>query len=1004
MDASVMGIRLASGVVTPLVRKLLRGEGAGAGLVDQPVRISAYVSLREQRALSRDDLRRLADKLVAQALRAPGEQPLPPGEEAGVAAALAVTLHALGDLTLQDAQAVEMGERAFAAELRRAAPATGLGRDAELFHDRLLEFTCLHILHFFTTRSTYIPRALVESARRQAETIAKIDAVLARLPRQDGRDRDFEARYRTYLAKRHSSLTIFGLDLPPGSARWPLDAAYVSLEATRFRRPRRLRGGGGSADVGRDGGIPGPAHGPHATLTTDEVLEHESRVLLRGEAGSGKTTLIKWLAVCASRDGADAGPVPYVLPLRTLTRHGERLPAAKDFLAATALSGQSPEGWEDRVLSAGRGLILVDGIDEIPEAERALARGWLTDLLAAYPGNRWLVTSRPSAVRQDWLADEEFTDLTLAPMSRADVAAFVTRWHGAAEAGEDLRGQLLEALATKPELARLATNPLLCAVICALHRERRGFLPSGRKELYTAALSMMLLGRDQERELRLPRLAEEPQVQLLQRLAYWLIRNGRTEMGQGRARALITGALPAVPAAQALGDGPAVLTYFVERSGLLRAPTEDTVEFIHRTFQDFLGARAALDEGSLGELTRHADDDQWEDVIRMAVAQGRPRERAAIIGDLLIRDSDRAVLLALASLEYAAELEPELREEVRTAARRLIPPKDESAARALGRIGPLVLGLLPRCGETGDDDAYLSVIAAREAGSEAAVGYLAGYCRHPDDRVRETLTRGWQRFDTRQYAAEVLARMDPPPRDLVIESDSLLAALSGFTGPPDLFIDHKVTRGALTRFLARQPVSGLTLWSFSGGTDAEFLRGHTSLRRLTVNFWSDLRDLGPLHGLPLEDVVLHLGSRTPLGPAIAAWPRLRRLKLHSGHGPWSFRDFSPEARPEVIDLPDADPDLSGLGRLTSLRRLWLGYDWRPGGRAAWAELSALENLREIAVHPEALAGLADFADLPSLRTVMLYDDDKELDTEVGQRLRRRFPQAELDIAPQLYDI
>ncbi|MCJ0873940.1 NACHT domain-containing NTPase [Streptomyces sp. AP-93] len=997
MDASVVGIRLASGVVTPLVKKLFRGEGAGAGLVDRPVRISSYVSLREQRVLSRDDLRRLADKLVEEALRAPGERPLPPGEEVGVATALAVTLYSLGDLALEDAQAVEMGARAFAAELRKAAPATGLGRDAELFHDRLLETTCLHVLHFFTTRSTYIPAALVGQAHRQAETIAKIDALLARIPRQDGRDAEFEARYLQYLVKRHSTLTIFGLDLPPGSARWPLEAAYVSLEAVS--RPRQA---GGTGRGGPDGGAPVPAQQAHAFLTGDEVLGYMPRALLRGEAGSGKTTLIKWLAVSASRDLADA--VPYVLPLRTLTRHGERLPAAKDFLAATALSGQSPEGWEDRVLSAGRGLILIDGIDEIPEGERALARGWLTDLLAAYPGNRWLVTSRPSAVRQDWLADEEFTEVALVPMSRADVAAFVTRWHRAAEAGEELRNQLLASLAAKPELARLATSPLLCGLICALHRERRGFLPAGRKELYTAALSMMLHGRDRERELRLTLLAEEPQLQLLQRLAYWLIRNGRTEIGWDRATALIADALPAVPAAQALGDAEAVLRHFLERTGLLRAPTEDTLEFIHRTFQDFLGARAALDEGSLGELTRQADDDQWEDVIRMAVAQGRPRDRAAIIGDLLVRGSDRAVLLALASLEYAAELEPELREDVRTAAQRLIPPVNKDAADMLGRIGPLILDLLPPGEDAHGDSAALSVTAAVETGAEEALGYLAGYCRHSDERVREALVRGWRRFDAHLYAAQVLAHMEPPPDHVVVDSEARLAALTSFTGPPGLFFGRDVGREALAGFLARQPVSGLTLWSFDGGTDAEFLRGHTSLRRLQINGWPELADLSPLYGLPVEEVSLYLGNSTPLGPAIASWPRLRMLVLTGSNGPWSFRDFSGECRPERLELTGVAPDLAGLGRLRSLRVLALGFDWRPSGAAAWTELSALRDLEVIELHPDVLEGLAEFADLPSLREVRYYDDDKELDPEVEERVLRRFPRARMHFLAAMYDI
>ncbi|WP_308402540.1 NACHT domain-containing protein [Streptomyces sp. TBY4] len=991
MDASVVGIRLASGVVTPLVKKLFRGEGAGAGLVDRPVRITSYVSLREQRVLSREDLSRLADKLVEEALRAPGERPLPPGEETGVAAALAVTLHSLGDLALEDAQAVEMGPHAFASALRKAAPPTGLGRDAELFHDRLLLTTCLHVLQFFTTRSTYIPAALVENARRQAEAISKIDVLLARIPRQDGRDTEFEARYREYLVKRHSTLTIFGIDLPPDSSRWPLDAAYVSLEAT----PRHRRAGGKDSAV-----VPAQA-GPATVLGADALPGFDPRVLLRGEAGSGKTTLIQWLAVSTARDEPEGGLVPFVLPLRNLTRYGERLPAPEDFLLATALKGRAPEGWESRVLGAGRGLVLVDGIDEIPEGERERARDWLTDLLTAYPGNRWLVTSRPSAVRQDWLVSEQFSELTLAPMNRTTVASFVARWHTAAEAGEELRDQLLESLAAKPELARLATNPLLCGLICALHRERRGFLPSGRKELYTAALSMLLHRRDRERELRLPEIAEEPQLQLLQRLAYWLIRNGRTQISRKRAEDLIAAALPAVPAAQVLGEAPAVLRHFLERTGLLRAPTEDTLEFVHRTFQDFLGARAALDEGGLGELTRHADDDQWEDVIRMAVAQGRPNDRAAIIGDLLVRDSDRSVLLALAALEYATELDPEVRKHVRTAARRLMPPRDETAARTLGRIGPLVLDLLPRAAVATRREGRLAVIAAAETGSEAAVGYLAGYCGHSDEQIRRALNEAWDRFDTEQYATEVLARMVPPPDYLAITSDASLAALKSFTGPPGLYVPHLVSRDALARFLARQPVAGLDLGNFEGGTDAEFLRGHTSLRRLGIYHWPALRDLTALHGLPLEEVTLDLGSDVPLGPVLATWPRLSRLRLESRHYGWSFTDFAPEARPEDIEVTEADPDLVGLGRLTSLWRLCLGYDWSPGARSAWTELSALKDLQELAMPHEAMDGLASYAELPSLRSLLIYDHET-WDPTLRARVAHRFPEAQLGTVQAVY--
>ena len=55
----------------------------------------------------------------------------------------------------------------------------------------------------------------------------------------------------------------------------------------------------------------------------------------------------------------------------------------------------------------------------------------------------------------------------------------------------------------------------MCGLICALHRDRRGFLPVGRKELYEAALTMLLARRDRERGLPGPELREEPQLQIL---------------------------------------------------------------------------------------------------------------------------------------------------------------------------------------------------------------------------------------------------------------------------------------------------------------------------------------------------------------------------------------------------------------------------------------------------------------------------------------------------------
>jgi hypothetical protein len=70
LDPAVLGARLASGLIGPLVRKLFVKEGPGAALVDRPVRLSALVSFRGERStLDRPALHKLSAELVRQALK-----------------------------------------------------------------------------------------------------------------------------------------------------------------------------------------------------------------------------------------------------------------------------------------------------------------------------------------------------------------------------------------------------------------------------------------------------------------------------------------------------------------------------------------------------------------------------------------------------------------------------------------------------------------------------------------------------------------------------------------------------------------------------------------------------------------------------------------------------------------------------------------------------------------------------------------------------------------------
>ncbi|WP_440553656.1 NACHT domain-containing protein [Streptomyces sp. SCPE 10] len=941
MEPTVLGGKLASAAIGPLVRKLIVQDGPGAGLVDRPVRLSALVTFRgEKRTLGEKDVHRLAGRIVDRAVESPGEAPFPADERDAVADALARRLLTLGELEMDDVQAVRLGYHDLARRLSDGSTAfDGLSADARHFLDSATEWACLQILEFFTRRSSFVARTLVEQSRAHAELIAKVDELIVRTPRPDGRDTAFERRYLPYVADRHNHITIYGVDLHDSPDRWPLEVAYLSLEATAAGESP-----------------PHPATGEHPPAVTgrlraEEALLADDRVLLRGDAGSGKTTLVQWLAVTAARDG---DRVPYVLPLRTLIRTGA-LPAPDGFLKAVGCPLTPPEGWAERVLTAGRGLVLVDGLDEIPAADRHRTRDWLRSLLAAYPGNHWLLTSRPTAVRADWLAQEGFRELTLAPMRRSEVATFVHRWHEAARAPE-FEAPLLDSLRTKRDLSRLTTNPLMCGLICALHRERRGYLPTGRKELYDAALTMLLARRDRERGMAVE-LGEEAQLELLQRLAYALVLSGRTEMDAGTAEGIVERCLPAV--ASAGGDAPAVLRELLLRSGLLRQPAQGVVDFVHRTFQDYLGARYAVEEGHLEVLLGHADDTQWEDVVRMAVAHARPRERAWLLRQLLARDTPRLTLLALACLEHAVALDAGVRAEVEERAAALIPPRTKEDARSLAGAGPLVLELLPGPDGLTDAESLGVVITASllgEAEPEGALGVLRRFREHPDLDVRRQLVGTWRRFDAGRYAAEVLDHLDRDGLLLEIGSAGQRALMARMKPWHGLAFKgaHRV-EDILATVSTREAVTLLVFWDNPDLTELGALLPFTSLNGLQVTRCSNVVGLDRLSALPLT----HFGCSDIVD--ITGLRSLRSLTTLSVSQHLPGDDLTAtlpvDAPLDFLFLGKNSTDSTGLRGLrhwTGLRTLSLGPLTTEPTAADWREVAELPGLTGLYVNGNIL--------------------------------------------------
>ncbi|MFD0124248.1 NACHT domain-containing protein [Streptomyces virginiae] len=884
-------LRVAGTAAGTLVKSLL-ARAPGAGLAADPAR-PAPRRRKPPAELGAGEMRRLTETLAGRL--GPECAALPEHERLAALDAVGDGFAALGALDAKALFAADLDPTALAATL--PPPPAGLAPAAEALYGRLIRLCCAHAVEYVTTLPGFGARADVELVRRTGELARAVDRLGAT---GDGTAYAFEERYAQYVARTHGRLQLFGLTLSRSHQEWPLDVAYISLAVS-----------------GEQPLLPGEPAAHRTQLRAEQALASADRILLRGPAGSGKSTLMQWLALNAARqtDGPWSTGVPFVLRLRSFTASGD-LPLPEEFLRAGGVPLSAPSGWVEDLMLSGRALVLVDGVDEVPQRLRARTETWLRSLVSAFPKARYVVTTRPSAVPEDWLAGLGFATHAMLPMEQRDIRAFVEHWHAAARVqGQEVdayEASLLEAVSSRRDLARLATNPLMCALLCALNQDRRMQLPRARKELYDAALDMLLVRRDTEREIcgvEGVHLTREEQVALLQRLAYWLVRNGQLEAGRDEAVEMVGEWLEAMPQVRAQGGAEQVFAHLLIRSGLLLEPTPGAVVFVHRTFQDYLGAKAAVESRDFGVLVKNAHDDSWDDVVRMAVGHARPDERARLLRGLLRRADkvkgarSRLVLLAAACLEHAPELDPQVRREIEGRTAELLPPQRISQAEELARAGELVLDLLPSpADDPSEIEAAGTIRTAALVGGERALAVIRRFRQETRPRVAQELDDAWGNFDAREYSEAVLAEATLGGRLLSVHTPEQLACLDalGQYNTLRLFGFGDIPSEVATR----KGLRSLYMLDASELTDIGPLAGLRELRHLSLGGCADLTDLGPLADLPLVSLFTVASPRVALG-VLDRLPDLLSLGLGGSDG-----------RRSVGELP-------GLPALTAL---WLYED------------------------------------------------------------------------------
>ena len=423
----------------------------------------------------------------------------------------------------------------------------------------------------------------------------------------------------------------------PGKVPPTLSEVYVHQEA---------RAGPGAEDLPREAQM----------LPARTVFEPPGSSVLVGTAGSGKSSLFRIAVTTEVREWQGGKPIRWV-PVRV---QAADLVAARTVPAAIAASVCDDlctfglkQSWPAETFARppfpdAEWLVLVDGLDELISADQR--QDVLTKLAGLNARDerifRFVVATRPpaednSAIPLGW-APRRFELLPFTDGQFSKVAAnwFELELPEVADAVEQFLIQVRER-----ELAEIARNPLMAAILCQLFASAPGSsLPPGRSRIFDAfeeLLSNRMYSRSRggiryQLEAALERfgkiavdagetlLARAPD--LIRYLA-WRRISGDTTATMDLVSNRLAGLKPRHVSATAWQG---VLRDLLRRSGVLQERAGDFV-FFHRTIAEHLAAQhVAADPGlSDDEFSRVFNQPLWQEVqsyARFLVATwaGRP--------------------------------------------------------------------------------------------------------------------------------------------------------------------------------------------------------------------------------------------------------------------------------------------------------------------------------------------------------------------------------------------
>jgi predicted NACHT family NTPase len=377
-----------------------------------------------------------------------------------------------------------------------------------------------------------------------------------------------------------------------------------------------------------------------------DAVQKYPKLMILGKPGAGKTTFLKYLAIQCIESAFHAHLVPIFITLKNFAE-ADSTPSLLKFILAEGSSTDFKSQDVEKLLTQGRILILLDGLDEVREEDSDRILKQISKFSINFQQNKFVMTCRIAAKEYTF---ENFTEVEVADFDNEQIATFATNWFKNKPVKPE---NFIKHITDNQPIQELATNPLLLTLLC-LAFEESGDFPANRSELYKEGLDALLKKWDSKRGIQREQIYKKLSVQrkedLLSKIALTTFEQSDYFFKQKAAEKYIIEYIRNLPDAnndpEALQlDSEKILKLIEAQHGLLVERAKGIYSFSHLTFHEYFTAREFVlvqqsSDDALQSLVSHFTEKRWREVCLLAVGMSPNADRLL----LLIKDTiDRLV-------------------------------------------------------------------------------------------------------------------------------------------------------------------------------------------------------------------------------------------------------------------------------------------------------------------------------------------------------------------------